>query len=90
MRSFSLFCKQNRLNYLHLLGSKEIVNILLENGANFQHSARDGYQALIYAAKHGNRNEVLPSNMIQYILVYEKCIQGTRKLWKLYFKGEQM
>lgn len=34
-------------------GSKEVIDILLQNGANVQHIAKDGYNALIYAVKHG-------------------------------------
>lgn len=29
------------------------MDILVQKGADIHHSARDGYQALIYAAKHG-------------------------------------
>lgn len=36
------------------IGSKEIMDILIKNGADIYHTNRDGYSALIFAAKHGN------------------------------------
>lgn len=40
-------------NLIFYIGSKEIMDILIKKGADIHHSARDGNQALIYAAKHG-------------------------------------
>lgn len=44
--------------YYHFLGNKEIMSILLRNGANIHHTNREGYSPLIYAAKKGRTNIV--------------------------------
>lgn len=40
-------------NLLLYLGSNGVVEALVEKGADIHHTNRDGYTALIYAAKHG-------------------------------------
>lgn len=39
---------------LFYLGPKKSIEIMVGKGADVQHTNRDGYPALIYAAKHGN------------------------------------
>lgn len=40
---------------IYMSGPKEVTESLIKKGADIQHTNKDGYPAIIYAAKHGKK-----------------------------------